>query len=189
MIRRWLTLAAFTLSVLLFAVNATVMDAIDEPIAFAYGITPSAAGWAADAYLFALVGVLIPVKARRSVFVSAVAVFGVASIVASFATEATALVGGRAVQGLAAAVAIRAGFVLLVAAFQGARVWPLVVAVSAAIIVGYVGGPVWGGYVAEMFSCRWVFLADVLPAVVVAALFVGAPKADTAGATRPRHAP
>lgn len=179
MIRRWLTLTSFTLAALLFATNATVLNAIEEPLAMLYGITPSAVAWAADAYLIALAGVLIPVKARRIVFVSAVAVFALASVVTAFFDGAIVLIGARAVQGLAAAVAIRAGFVLVVAAFRGARVWPLVAMVATAIVVGYVGGVVWGAFVTEMFSGRWIFLANVVPALLIALSFApAAPKPD-----------
>ncbi|MFD1934570.1 MULTISPECIES: MFS transporter [Nonomuraea] len=183
MFRRWLSLTSYALAALLFAVNAAAMNAIEDLVAMGHDTTPSAVGWAADAYLIALAGVLIPLKARRSVFVSAVALFGLASLVIAFTEGAGLLIGARAVQGLAAAVALRAGLALLVAAFQGGRMWPLVAAVAAAIVVGYLGGVVWGAYVAEMFSYRWIFLANVVPVALVAATFVPrAPQQEMVGA-------
>ncbi|GAA3469199.1 hypothetical protein GCM10018965_037520 [Nonomuraea roseola] len=164
-------LISFTLAAFLFATNLTVLNVIHEHISRDHELAPAAVAWASNAFFVVLVGALVPFKARRSVFVSAVAVFGLASLLGAFFVEAAVLIAVRGVQGLAAGVAIRAGFVLVVAAFRGARVWPMVVMLSVAGALGLVGGPTVGVVINEVSAFTSILLADVVLAILVAASF------------------
>lgn len=115
-----------------------------------------------------------PMLAGLGVFVTGLLISGVAASMEVF-------VAGRAVQGLGGGAAIVALYVL------AARVYPerllprLFAALATAWVVPSLVGPAVGGFVAERFDWRWVFLGLiplVLPAV---AMLLPALSADTGG--------
>ncbi|MFF5213204.1 MFS transporter [Streptosporangium sp. NPDC000396] len=185
---RWRMLSALSLGVLVLAANVTMLDFLQlfglDPEA-----TPMTITWVIYAYPLAFVGVLIPVKARKSVLMSGFAAFGLASLLCAFALQSGGLlICGRAAQGLAAAVALRAGFGLMAAAFPGTQVWRAVAMPAVAILVGLNVGPVLGIVVEQHLLSQWVFLMNVpLAAIVLAAVAVLAPGPARQGVLRTPH--
>jgi DHA2 family multidrug resistance protein-like MFS transporter len=166
MIGRWQMIGALVLGVLLFSVNVTVLNVVQWIVARDLGATPTEVAWAIYAYLFAFMGVLIPLKARKSVLLSGLVIFGLVSLLCGFAVDGGMLIGGRAMQGLAAAVVVRVGFALVAAAFRGAQLWQAAGMLIAALLVGLTAGPVLGVAIAEYFSYQWILLINV-PLVVI----------------------
>ncbi|MFF0308124.1 MFS transporter [Streptosporangium sp. NPDC004379] len=184
--RRWM-LASFTLAVLLFATNVTVLNALGPALADGLAVPPTSEFGITYSYLLAFVAVVLPLKARKSLLISGLAAFFLASLVCAFATDVGVLIGGRVLQGLAAAVVIRAGIMFMTGAFPGTRVWTAAVAPLVAAMVGLMTGSVLGLVIADHFRFDFVFLLDALLAVVVAvAVAVTFPGTKTsAGARQP----
>ncbi|GAA3067655.1 MFS transporter [Streptosporangium carneum] len=187
MTERWRTLGVLTTGVLLLSVNVRVLDAALPPVALDSQVSLAVFTWPIYAYLLALLGVLIPVGPRRGVLLSGLAGFGLASVLCAFAFDAgmaigghdvytVLLVGGRAVQGLTAAIAVRAGSGLVAAAFPG-QVGRAAVAPLTAAGAGLLLGPGLGAAVDDHFSYSSIFLLDALSVLMVlAAVMVLTPR-------------
>jgi EmrB/QacA subfamily drug resistance transporter len=107
---------------------------------------------------------------RRLVFVSGLAVFGVASAAGALAPGVGALVAARAVQGLGAAAVMPMALALLNAAFPPERRgWATGVYGSVTGLAAVVG-PVLGGLVAQGLSWQWIFWVNV-PVAAAAIVF------------------
>jgi EmrB/QacA subfamily drug resistance transporter len=106
-------------------------------------------------------GALGDVFGRRRMFVLGTMLFALASIGCAFSTNAVQLIAARCVQGVGAALLVPESLALISAQFEPKErakaigTWSAFSAISAAI------GPVLGGYIAQHFSWRWVFLINV----------------------------
>ena len=130
--------------------------------------------WTVNAYTLSFAVFLLTAAAlgdrlgRRSVFVTGVGVFTLASAAAALAPSTEALIAARAVQGLGAAVITPLSLTLLSEAFSAERrglalgVWSGVSGLGVAL------GPVVGGAVVEGFSWQWIFWLNVPVGLAVA---------------------
>ncbi len=185
-------LGTFAVSLLLFSAN-TRLDAALPDFPLDAPVDSALTNWPIYAYVLAFAGVLIPLKARVKVLLSGLAGFGLASLLCAFASDMLTgdldvpggvLIGGRAVQGLSAAIAVRAGYGLVLAAFP-AQAWKAVVMPTAAILVGVGLGPVPVAAVDDHLSYGWIFLIDALLSVMlVAAVMVFTPRSERGPALR-----
>ena len=106
-------------------------------------------------------GGLGDVLGRRRMFVFGCALFAVASAGCAFSANAAELLMARCAQGVGAALLVPESLALISAQFdekergKAIGTWSAFSAISTAI------GPVLGGYIAQHFSWRWVFLINV----------------------------
>ena len=175
--RRWACLAVLSLGVALVVVDATVVGVLMPQIVSGLGLTTSDAEWVTSVYALVFAALLIPfgragdLFGRRRAFVTGVAVFTAASVLAALAGDGTALVGARAFQGVGAAMMLPATLSTVNAVFTGREravafgIWGSMIAGMAAL------GPLLGGAVASTAGWRWAFGVN-LP--LGAALLAGA---------------
>lgn len=106
-------------------------------------------------------GALGDVFGRRRLFVLGSVLFALASGACAISVNAAELIVARCVQGVGAALLVPESLALISAQFvpqeraKAIGTWSAFSAISAAI------GPVLGGYIAQHFSWRWVFLINV----------------------------
>ncbi|MFG2625775.1 MFS transporter [Streptomyces sp. NPDC048473] len=165
---RWVVLVVLCLSLLLVALDATVLH-VAVP-AVTEDLRPSAVGllWIVDAYplvcasLLILFGTLGDRVGRRRVLLLGYALFGVASAIAAMADSPGVLIAARALLGVGGAMIMPATLSILRQVFPDRReravaigVWTAVAAVGAAI------GPVIGGFLVEHFWWGSVFLINI----------------------------
>jgi EmrB/QacA subfamily drug resistance transporter len=129
--------------------------------------------WILDVYAIVLVALLLPAGqaadriGRRKCFLTGLVVFGAASLGCAVAPGLLALIAGRALQAVGAAVLMPTSLGLVLEVFPSHErgtavgVWAGVGAVAAG------SGPVLGGLLVES-SWRWIFLIN-LPVVLAAA--------------------
>jgi EmrB/QacA subfamily drug resistance transporter len=140
------------------------------------GLDMSASGlsWVVNAYVLAFGGFLLAggraadILGRRQVFAAALAIFGVASLAASLAPGAGALIAARGVQGVAAAVLSPAALSIALTTYRDGDGRSMALGVWGAVSgAGGAAGVIAGGLLTEAFGWRAVFVAAI-PVVVVA---------------------
>jgi MFS family permease len=129
------------------------------------GFRPGNLSWVFNAYVVAFGGLLLlggrlsDLLGARRIFAAGWAVLLAGSLVAGFATGVTAELGGRAVQGVGAALIAPAALTLLMMLF-GANPRELTRAIAsygAAAPAGGTAGVFLGGVITEYLSWPWVF--------------------------------
>ncbi|WP_327237278.1 MFS transporter [Streptomyces sp. NBC_01317] len=170
---RWVVLVVLCVSLLLVALDATVLHVAVPSVT--EDLNPSGVQllWIVDAYplvcaaLLILFGTLGDRIGRRRVLLLGYGLFAAASAVAAFAGSPTVLIGARALLGVGGAMIMPATLSILRAVFPDRReravaigVWTAVAAVGAAV------GPVLGGFLVEHFWWGSVFLIN-LPLLAV----------------------
>ncbi|MFF8713210.1 MFS transporter [Streptomyces sp. NPDC015184] len=142
------------------------------------GFSTAGLAWVVNAYFLAFGGLLLlfgrtaDLLGRRRVFLSGVALFGVASLVCGLAQEPWQLVAGRFVQGAGAAMASPAALALIALLFPGTEerakafgIWGGIAALGGTM------GLVISGALTGLASWRWIFLIN-LPVALAAVVLL-----------------
>ena len=168
--RRW-TLLVVCLATGVLLLNVAAPNVALPEIGRDLGADLSMLQWVISGYSLALAatlltgGTLADLLGRRRVFLGGLAGFAAASAACGLAPSPLALVGGRAAQGLAAAVLLSSSLALLAQDFAGADraralgVWAATIAAAFAI------GPLEGGLLTEALGWRAIFAVDVAVAL------------------------
>ncbi|MBN0047235.1 MFS transporter [Streptomyces actuosus] len=170
---RWVVLVVLCVSLLLVAVDATVLH-VAVP-AVSEDLRPGAMEllWIVDTYplvcasLLILFGTLGDKVGRRRILLLGYGIFGIASALAAFAPDAQVLIAARALLGVGGAMIMPATLSILRQVFPDRRERALAIGVwSAVAAVGAAVGPLLGGFLLEHFWWGAVFLVNI-PLMVV----------------------
>ncbi|MEU6385443.1 MFS transporter [Streptomyces bauhiniae] len=165
---RWVVLVVLCVSLLLVALDATVLH-VAVP-AVTEDLRPSAVEllWIVDIYplvcasLLILFGTLGDRVGRRRVLLLGYALFGVASAVAALAHNGETLIMARALLGVGGAMIMPATLSILRQVFPDRRERALAIGIwSAVAAVGAAVGPLLGGFLLEHFWWGSVFLVNI----------------------------
>ncbi|MFJ3703526.1 MULTISPECIES: MFS transporter [Streptomyces] len=172
---RWAVLVVLCLSLLLVALDATVLH-VAVP-AVTEDLRPSAVGllWIVDAYplvcasLLILFGTLGDRIGRRRVLLLGYALFGIASALAATADSPGVLIAARALLGVGGAMIMPATLSILRQVFPDRRERAMAIGIWTAVAaVGAATGPVIGGFLVEHYWWGSVFLVNIpLMAVIL----------------------
>ncbi|WP_413100443.1 MFS transporter [Streptomyces sp. Inha503] len=171
---RWVVLLVLCVSLLLVAVDATVLH-VAVP-AVTEDLRPGGIEllWIVDVYplvcasLLILFGTLGDRVGRRRVLLLGYGLFGAASAIAAFAPNPQILIVARALLGVGGAMIMPATLSILRQVFPDRRERALAIGVwSAVAAVGAAVGPLLGGFLVENFWWGSVFLVN-LPLMIVA---------------------
>src|SRR5947209_16022863 len=109
-VNRWLVLVLVCVAQFMVVLDATIVNVALPSIQRGLHFSPVSLQWIVNAYTLVFGGFLLlggraaDLLGRQRLFIAGVALFSVASLVNGIATSAGMLVGGRALQGLGAAV-------------------------------------------------------------------------------------
>ncbi|WP_194861760.1 MFS transporter [Dietzia sp. SYD-A1] len=182
--QRWTVLGVVSSSLLLIALDNTILYTALPTLTRELGASSSQQLWMINAYPLLMAGLLLGSGAlgdrvgHKRIFQVGLLVFGAASLVAAFAPTAWTLIAARALLGVGAAAMMPATLALIRLSFSHERERNLAIGVWAAIAtVGMALGPIVSGVLLEHFWWGSVFLLNV-PIVLLASavmLVVGPP--------------
>jgi EmrB/QacA subfamily drug resistance transporter len=189
---RWLALVIVCLGSLMIVLDVTIVGVALPSIRQDLGFSESSLAWVANAYLLTYGGFLLlggrlgDLLGHRRLFLLGIAVFTLASLGAGLAASQAQLIGFRAVQGLAGAVASAVALSLIVTLFTepGERAKAMGVYGFVAAGGGTIG-VLLGGVLTNALNWHWIFLVNVpigIAVVVLARLVL--PGAQAAPASR-----
>ena len=172
--RRWKTLAALCLSLLIIIMGNTTLNVALPVLSQKLSATNSQLQWMVDAYSLVFAGLLFTAGnigdryGRKGILQAGLALFGVATAYAAFiADSARELIGARVVMGIAGAMVMPATLSIITNVFpkqeraKAVATWAGISGSGAAI------GPLLSGFVLQHYSWNAVFAINV-PFIVVA---------------------
>ena len=168
-------LACLSLAVIVVGLDTTVLNVALPTISLDLGADTSRLQWIVDAYLLAVVAVMLPGGmlgdrfGRRRVLLGGLAVFLVGSIWSAMSGSSTELIAARAVQGLGAAAIVPLALALVVTTCPPEGRARGMGILTAAVAAGLPLGPIIGGVLLQHFGWSSVFWINV-PLVAVAAV-------------------
>ena len=175
--RRWLTLGALALSLVIIGLDNFVLNVALPTLQRSFNANASQLQWMVDAYILVFAGLLLLMGSlgdrfgRARLLQLGLLVFGGASVGATFATNAEQLIAARAVMGTGAAMIIPSTLSILINVFPREERGKAIAAWAGTSGLGIGLGPIAGGFLIENFDWPAVFLINV--PVVIAALVLG----------------
>jgi MFS transporter, DHA2 family, multidrug resistance protein len=176
MARTWFGFAAMCLGMFMAILDVQVVATSLPDIQAALGIPPDQMSWVQTAYLIAeviaipLTGFLTRLLSMRWLFVSAVAIFTLASLGCAASGSFAALVSWRIVQGFSGGTLIPSVFAAVFLLFPIRRQATATMLAGVLAVLAPTVGPIAGGWITEMYSWHWLFLINVWPGIVAAGL-------------------
>ncbi|MEU6454219.1 MFS transporter [Streptomyces sp. NPDC047065] len=138
------------------------------------GMSTSALQWAVTAFALPSGGFLLlfgrmgDLYGRRRLFLAGLALFGAASLLATFAWDPASFLAGRALQGLGAAAIVPTGMSLLTTTFPEGPARDRALGISGTLLsLGFTVGMVAGGVLTDLLSWRSTMALLALFALVV----------------------
>lgn len=189
------TATVVILASIMTVLDMTIVNVALEPLAGAFDASLATIAWVATGYTLALATV-IPVTAWaigrfgvKRLYLTAIGLFAIGSLLAGLAWNAESLIAFRVVQGLGGGMIMPIGMTIMMRASDPARLGRTMALLGIPVLVGPLAGPVLGGWLVDHASWRWIFLIN-LP-IAVAAL-IGATRVlatDTPQPTKPLDLP
>ena len=173
--RRWWTVGVLSFSLVLIALDVTVLNVAIPTIQRELDASASGLQWILSSYILIFAGLLLTMGAlgdrygRRAALQAGLAIFGLASLGAGFADTSAQLIVARFAQGIGGALIMPSTLSVIVDVFprderpKAIGVWAGVAALGIPL------GMIAGGWLIEEFSWNWIFLINV-PLVAVIAI-------------------
>ncbi|WP_086829498.1 DHA2 family efflux MFS transporter permease subunit [Streptomyces sp. NRRL B-24572] len=156
--------------------DSTIVSVAVDALGRDFGVSTAGVQWVSTAYLLAF-ALVMPVSGwagdrfgTRRVWLGALVLFLVGSVLCAFAGSVVSLVLFRGVQGAGGGLMLPVLQTIIVRACGGQRVGRLMAVVSLPALLGPVLGPVVGGLLIGHLGWRWIFYVNV--PVCVLALFL-----------------
>src|SRR4051812_821481 len=165
---RWSTLAVLALAQFMVVLDVTIVNVALPHIQADLGFSADGLQWVISAYTLLFGGFLLlggragDLLGRRRVFMTGLALFSGASLVAGLAGSPGVLIGARALQGLGGALLSPAALSILTVTFAHGRDRNLAMGIWGGLAgLGGTLGVVAGGVLVDAVGWEWVFFVNV----------------------------
>ena len=171
--RRWWAVGALILASLAVGVDVTILSLALPALATDLHASTGELQWFVSSYTLVFAAGMIPAGmlgdrfGRKRLLLIALAIFGLSSLAAAYASTSGAFIAARAVLGLGGAIIVPTILAMLPSLFAEEERRKAIGAVSAAAMLAYPIGPILGGWLLAHFWWGSVFLINV-PVVVIA---------------------
>ena len=166
--RRWLILIVLCLATLVLVVDNMVLTVAVPSLTESLHASAQNIQWVLDSYILVFAGLLLTTGSlsdrfgRRRVLIIGLAVFGLASAVATMASNPGELIAARVAMGVGGALLMPSTLSILITVFTDeAERRKAMAAWTVVAMVGLVGGPVLGGIMISHFWWGSVFLLNI----------------------------
>src|SRR6478735_2114293 len=173
---RWAVLGLVCVAQFMVILDATIVNVALPTIQVHLDFTPTSLQWIVNAYTLMFGGFLLlggraaDLFGTQRLFIAGLAIFTGASLINGVATSSAMLVGGRALQGLGAALVSPAALAIVTRTFEEGVERTKALGVWSAIAAGGgAAGLLLGGLLTEYLTWRWVFFIN-LPIGIAASL-------------------
>jgi EmrB/QacA subfamily drug resistance transporter len=190
--RRWTALILLCMAQFIVVLDASIVNVALPSIGKALGFSEQNLPWIVNAYVIAFGGFLLlggraaDLLGRRRVFMTGLAVVGIASLAAGFAATQGELIAARAAQGLGAAIVSPAALSIVATLFKdGAERNKALGAWGAVAGSAGAAGVLLGGILTDGLGWEWVLWVNVPVAAIALAFTPGLiPESRSESATR-----
>ncbi|MEZ0064439.1 EmrB/QacA subfamily drug resistance transporter [Streptacidiphilus sp. MAP12-20] len=173
--RRWWILIVLCLSSLVLVVDSMALTVAVPSMTREIGASAQDTQWILDSYILVFAGLLLASGSlgdrfgRRKVMIIGLLLFGVASLAATFCTNAGEVIGVRIAMGVGGALIMPSTLSILITVFDDEERGKAMALWSSVSMLGLVGSPVLGGILIAHFSWHSIFFINV-PVVALAVL-------------------
>ncbi|MGI8755960.1 MAG: MFS transporter, partial [Acidimicrobiales bacterium] len=180
--RRWLILGVLCLSLVVIVLDNTILNVALPRLSMpaskgGLGASQSQLQWIVDSYTIVFAGLLLTAGSigdrfgRYRFLAMGLVVFGVGSVLSALATDATVLIGTRAIMGIGGAFIMPSTLSILTNVFTDHKERGKAIGIWAGVSALGLGiGPVTGGFLLEHFWWGSIFLVN-LPFVLAGLVF------------------
>ncbi len=179
----WTTLAVLALAQFMVVLDVTIVNVALPSIQIDLGFSAENLQWVISAYTLTFGGFLLlggraaDLLGRRRLFAIGLALFGISSLFAGFATGEAMLIGLRALQGVGGALMSPAALSILTVTFATGRERNIAMGIWGGLAgLGGTLGVIAGGMLVDAWGWQWVFFVNV---PIVAALLLATPRVIT----------
>ncbi len=168
------------LGAIMSILDVTVVSVALPTFMEVFDATYATAAWTMTGYTLALATV-IPLTGwaadrfgTKRLYITALILFVLGSVLCSFAWDITTLIAFRVVQGLGGGMLMPLGMTIMTRAAGPERIGRVMAVLGVPMLLGPISGPILGGWLLEAASWHWIFLINVPigAAALVAAIVI-----------------
>ncbi len=175
-LRDWFGVLAMVVGLFMAIMDVQIVTSSLTQIQGGLSASTDEIAWVQTAYLIADVvmvpmsGILSRLMSTRILFVIATLGFTAASALCATATSLDQMILYRALQGFCGGAITPGVFPVVYTKFRGPRLATLMVIISVILNLSSTLGPTIGGFLTDTFSWHWLFLVNIVPGILVAAV-------------------
>ena len=175
-LRDWFGVLAMVVGLFMAIMDVQIVTSSLTQIQGGLSASADEIAWVQTAYLIADVvmvpmsGILSRLLSTRLLFVMATLGFTAASALCASATSLNQMILYRALQGFCAGAITPGVFPVVYTTFRGPQLATLMVIISVILNLSSTLGPTLGGFLTDTYSWHWLFLVNIVPGLVVAAV-------------------
>ena len=172
---KWVVGLIFCMALFMDLLDMTVINVAIPTLAQRFEVSTTTIEWVVTGYLLSL-AMSIPISGwlgdrfgTKRVFISALAMFTLSSLLCGLAWDVESLIAFRVVQGVGGGMLTPVGMTMLFRAFPPAERAAASAALALPSMVAPALGPILGGYLVDFQDWRWIFFINI-PGGVLALL-------------------